>query len=94
VSLIVKRIEDVPYQDGGEEHTGWLPAGAARPVPTPVRRFVLDLTIEQVDGGYLLLYQSRDGLLTGDWWYDSLEKALEGAAGMFGVLPAQWQDAV
>ncbi|OAI54179.1 hypothetical protein AYO47_03385 [Planctomyces sp. SCGC AG-212-M04] len=94
MSLVIKRIKNVSYQDGGEEHTGWLPAGAAKPLPTPVRLFVLDLTIEQVDGGCLLIYESRDDLLASDWWYDSIEQALEGAAGMFGVLPSQWQDAV
>ena len=94
MSHIIKRIEHVAYQEGGEEHTGWLPAGAARPLPTPVRHFVLNLAIENVDGGYLLVYESQDGSLSGDWWYDSLERAMNGAAEMFGVQPTQWQDGV
>ena len=94
MSRIIKLVEGVAYQEGGEEHSGWLPTGAARPLPTPVRHFVLDLAIESVDGGCLLLYESRDGTLSGDWWYDSLEKAMRGAAEMFGVKPVQWRDGV
>ncbi|QDT56744.1 hypothetical protein Pan44_48040 [Caulifigura coniformis] len=94
MSQIVKHIEGVAYQEGGEEHSGWLPPGAAKPLPTPIRHLVLNLRIENVDGGSLLLYESQDGSMSGDWWYDSLEKAMQGAAAMFGVNAAQWEDGV
>ena len=43
--VIVKRVTGVPVRFGGEEHRGWLPAGAAVPLPTPVRDVLLDIEI-------------------------------------------------
>ena len=32
----IKRLLAVPVRFGGEEHSGWLPANAVTPQPTPV----------------------------------------------------------
>jgi hypothetical protein len=42
---IVKRVLAIPFTFGGEEHSGWLPPGAATPLPTPVQYVVLDVEI-------------------------------------------------
>jgi hypothetical protein len=91
---IIKRLKGVPYQEGGEEHTGWLPAGAAKPLPTPVRHLVLNLEIEDLDGGYLLIGCSKDGSMVFDFWFDELEFALKSAKEWFSVETSQWEDAV
>ena len=33
---VIKRLSAVSRRFGGEEHTGWLPANAATPPPTPI----------------------------------------------------------
>lgn len=75
---------------GGEEHSGWLPEGAAMPLPTPVRNVVLDLSIEFDGSGYLLIHQSTDGSLAGDLWYPTLEEAQTAAGEFFKVGHSQW----
>ena len=46
---IVKRVTSLPVQFGGEQQAGWLPAGAAVPLPTPAIDVLLDIEI-QSDG--------------------------------------------
>ena len=58
---IVKRVSGVPVKFGGESHSGWLPAGAAIPLPTPVLDVLLDIEIQFDGSGYLLCYSSQDG---------------------------------
>ncbi len=43
---VLKHAYGIPHECGGEEHTGWLPPGAATPLPTPIRHLTLDATIE------------------------------------------------
>ena len=58
---VLKRASGVSYEYGGEQHCGWLPPGAATPLPTPVRRVTLDVTIEGTEGaGYLLIFAARE----------------------------------
>ena len=88
---IVKRVVGLPLQFGGEEHEGWLPPGAARPLPTQVRHVVLDIEIEFDGHGYLLCWMSRDHSVVGDTWHQSLADAEKAATKNFGVQPLQWQ---
>jgi hypothetical protein len=88
---VVKRITGLPVLVGGEKHSGWLPAGAAVPLPTPRRDVVMDLEIQFDGHGYLLCYASRDGSVSGDTWHQSLAEAERAAAETFGVQSAQWQ---
>jgi hypothetical protein len=53
--MVVKRVDGWPVTFGGEAHSGWLPSNAATPLPTPIERDVLDVTIEKIDAGYLLI---------------------------------------
>ena len=44
----------VPVRFGGEEHSGWLPANAATPPPTPVEDALVDFEIYELEDGYTL----------------------------------------
>ena len=88
---VVKRVVGLPFQDGGEEHTGWLPAGAAMPLPTPLRNVIIDLEIQFDGSGYLLCFSARDGSMSGDTWHESLSQAEQAALECFGIEPVQWQ---
>ena len=88
---IVKRVTGWPVRFGGEQHTGWLPAGAAVPLPTPILDVLLDIEIQYDGDGYLLCYSSHDGTVQGDTWHQSIVAAENTAAEDFGVQPSQWQ---
>src|SRR4051812_45144632 len=88
---IVKLVLGLPIRVGGEQHSGWLPAGAAKPLPTPIRDLLIDIRIEYDGAGYLLCYESRDGSVSGDTWHESLAGAELVAAEKLGVQSVQWQ---
>jgi hypothetical protein len=90
---VLRRASGVPHQYGGEEHRGWLPPGAATPLPTPVRNVTLDITIERDEGaGFLLIFQARDDPSFGnDYWFDTLSMAEAAALEWFGVGPDRWE---
>ena len=89
----LKRVVELRVRIGGQQHSGWLPAGAATPLPTPVRDVLLDIEIQDDGSGYLLCYASRDGSAYGDTWHESVEAAEQAAAEYFGVQPSQWDPA-
>ena len=45
---VIKRLIGVPIRFGGEEHSGWLPANAAMPPPTPVEDVLVDFEIDEL----------------------------------------------
>lgn len=77
-------------QFGGEEHTGWLPPGAATPLPTPRELVTLDFEIQEDDGGYLLIWQGAEQRHCGDTWHASVRDALAQATLWFGLDPQEW----
>jgi hypothetical protein len=87
----VKRVTNWPVQFGGHQHTGWLPAGAAIPLPTSVVDVSLDIEIQSDGDGYLLCYSSKDGTVHGDTWHRSVVEAVNAATMDFGVPPTHWQ---
>ena len=89
---VVKKISGHKVRVGGTQHSGWLPEGAATPLPTPVRDIEFNIRIEFDGAGYLLCYVSVDGELYGDTWHETLGDAEEAALEMFGVTPGQWQE--
>jgi hypothetical protein len=91
--VAIKRLSAVPIRFGGEEHSGWLPANAAIPPPTPVEQAVVDFEISEVEGGYILQWYSRNTSHHGDLWYETLEEALEQASIDWGIRPEEWQTA-
>ena len=88
---IVKRVIGFPVKFGGEEHTGWLPAGAAKPLPTPVRNVLLNIEIQSDGSGFVLCHSSQDGVEQGDTWHPSVAEAEKAAAEYFGVLASHWE---
>src|SRR5918995_6593304 len=74
----------------GRKHSGWIPAYAATPPPTPVEDALVDFEIGAVEGGYVLEWFSRNTSHHGDSWHETLEDALEQARTEFGVRPEEW----
>jgi hypothetical protein len=90
--MVIKRVLGWPFQYGGDEHSGWLPPGAAKPLPTPVRNVLLDIAIEgDPASGYLLIYSAHDGSIDNDDWYQTLADAEKAADEVFGVKADNWQ---
>ncbi len=79
---------------GGEQHSGWLPAGVARPLPTPVRDVLFDVEIQDTGAGFLLCYVSHDGSLYGDTWHETLSQAEQVAQEDFGLGRDDWGEVV
>jgi hypothetical protein len=88
---VVVQMNGVPFRFGGEQHTGWLPAGAAAPHPTPVHDVLLDLSISRDGSGYNFEWRSRETAHWGDTWHQSLEEAKQQAYAQFGINPDAWQ---
>jgi hypothetical protein len=90
---IVSRVDNFTMMIGGEPHAGWLPPGAAKPLPTPTRQVVLNFTIEFDGSGYLLIVDSDDGLVRGDTWHQSVADAQAQAELWYGVPTSAWKSA-
>jgi len=88
---VVKQLRGRQIQFGGEEHSGWLPPGAAYPKPTAVENAVVDFEIITSESGYLLQYASRNTSHSGDTWHQNLEDAIEQARCWFGIEPSEWE---
>jgi hypothetical protein len=88
--VVIKRLSGVPVRFGGEEHSGWLPANAVTPLPTPVEEAVVDFEISAVEGGYILQWYSRNTSHCGDLWHETLEDAVEQASIDWGIRPEEW----
>ena len=89
---VVRRVQNRIVRFGGEEHSGWLPPGAAQPLPTPTIEVLLNLEIAIADGsGYFLQYRSTNTGYIGDTWHEDLEGAVEQAKLPFGIEPAEWE---
>src|SRR4051812_19518977 len=69
---IVKQVVGHHVSLGGEQHSGWLPQGAAMPRPTPTNDVALNITIESDGAGYNLCWVSSDRTVAGDLWYQEL----------------------
>lgn len=76
---------------GGDQHNGWMPTGATRPVPDPVRAVSLDIRIARDPGGYLLIYTSQVGAVHGDTWHETLQGAESAAFEWFGLGASEWE---
>ena len=91
--MVVEMIKARPVRIGGEQHTGWLPANAAIPLPTPIREILLNIEIQNDGAGFLLCYSSTDGTVYGDTWHESLADAESAAFDNFGIARAEWTSA-
>jgi hypothetical protein len=91
---VLRRASGVSFEYGGHEHSGWLPPGAATPLPTPVQHVTLDVTIEGDDVcGYLLVFVAREDPDFGnDYWYENAADAEAAAKDWFGIGPGRWED--
>ena len=89
---VFARIPSRMVRLGGEQHTGWLPEGAAQPLATPVAEVKMQLEITD-DGGsnHLLVYESEHGAHHGDTWHQSVEEAMEAAESYFQIPKSEWE---
>ena len=87
---VIKRLLGVPVRFGGVEHCGWLPANASTPPPTPVKDALVDFEVNELEGGYILAWFSRNTSHHGDSWHETLDDALAQASIEFGVRPEEW----
>ncbi|HVU89880.1 MAG TPA: hypothetical protein VHD36_21295 [Pirellulales bacterium] len=76
---------------GGEEHSGWLPAGAVKPLPTPVRDVLVDIEIERNGpNDCLLICAAQDGSFCWDDWFQSIDDAERAAKERYGIESRDW----
>ena len=88
------------WEHGGQAHEGWIPAGAAVPLPSPAVRVPVNLEVVPESGGWLLTWElasSTDtlpdsSLRSGDTWHDSVDDALQQAEVHFGVPRSSWTE--
>jgi hypothetical protein len=90
---IVKRADARAIRLGGQSHSGWLPKGAAVPLPTPEVVVSLEFAVhEDAPGSYILEWQGPSPEHCGDSWHSSLEDALRVAEEAFGIARHDWRD--
>ncbi|HEY2711360.1 MAG TPA: hypothetical protein VGI60_02510 [Chthoniobacterales bacterium] len=97
----LKEVKAWPFTFGGEVHKGWLPPEATTPVPTPIESALLDVSILEESGGYLLVWSASPATphsefqspKAGDTWHESIDDAEETAHRFFGILSDDWCDA-
>jgi hypothetical protein len=90
---VIKKVTGFRLALGGEEPYGWLPSGAARPAPEPLRELVCTVEIVFDGQGWLLVCHSDDSEYSSDTWHESLERAEQQTQFEFGIKPSQWESA-
>ena len=87
-------VKDFLAKVGGEQHKGWLPENASKPLDIPTKEILFDLEIEEIEneGGFLLLYHSQNGELYGDTWHRNEQDAIDAANEWFGVPKDSWKE--
>jgi hypothetical protein len=87
----LKRATDIPMRLGGEQHRGWLPPGAAKPLPTPMRTVLVDIEIvRNGPNDCLLICAAQDGSFCWDTWFPSLDDAERAAKEQYGIESHHW----
>ena len=90
LNRVLRKRSGAVVKYGGQHHRGWLRPNATIPEPTPTRTAILDLSVSEVDGGYILEWQSRTTSDSSDSWHLSLDEALDAARHWFGIKPDEW----
>ena len=88
---IVKQVRGKQVRIVGEQHTGWLPAGAAPPQSLPTRNITVDVRIEDTGSGFLLLCEAQDAPYYFDTWHLTIEEAQAQAEHTLGIAPSEWK---
>jgi hypothetical protein len=86
----IVKVAEWTVDVGGDDHSGWLPKGAATPLATPVRRVDLALAIMTEGGGCTLEWRGPTQDTSGDRWYSSVEEAIADADNFFGIPEDAW----
>jgi hypothetical protein len=94
MARIIYQLRGPAHSFGDEAPAGWIPPNAARPPRTPKRTVLLDISIEELDGGFILQWDGPAQEYSGDLWYQDLAYAEHAAEELFGVTRADWEPAV
>jgi hypothetical protein len=86
---IIARVARFRMRMGSEQPAGWLPPGAAKPLPTPKREVVVDFSIETDGTSFFLIQEAQDKSFCWDSWHESLEDAKRFARN-YGVSAQDW----
>lgn len=89
----VIRETHVNHTLGGERASGWIPRQALSPPRTPEWRAHLHISIDEVEGGYILKWQGPTAHESGDHWYSELPYAEHAAEELFGITSDDWSPA-
>jgi len=89
---VLKNAIGIKHTWGGEEHSGWLPAGATTPGPTREVEDVLVVQIVHDGGGFLLIWTGTKTGKAGDSWFETAEQAEQAGLEYFGIPASAWTD--
>jgi hypothetical protein len=87
---IVKRAR-ATVQEGGAEHSGWLPSDSSAPAPTPLRTVTYLVRILDIGSGFLLDYLEEGAPHGFDSWFETLQDAERAARDEFGLQESDWE---
>ena len=88
---VLKQVLGKQIRLGGEEHSGWLPSKAALPRATKVENALVDVRILEIEGGFILEWESRNTDHGSDTWHETIEEAEDQAEHQFGIQASDWQ---
>lgn len=91
--MIVRELRNRKVRFGDPENPGWLPAGAAKPLPDDrTLNLRIEEEVERGHRGYLLIAETTNGEFLGDTWHESLEDAIQQAEFEYGIERREWQE--
>lgn len=93
MSRVIYQLQQRAHTFGDEAPSGWFPPPAGPP-RTPKRTVMLDISVEEVDGGYILEWSGPSPEYSGDHWYQDLAYAEHAAEELFGITRSNWVHAV
>jgi hypothetical protein len=94
--MVIAQAPAVKVIIGADEHSGWLPAAAARPLPTPPQPAWLDIRLVREGPDTLLIWEPHDPShssytsANGERRFPTLAAARRAATDLFGLGPHDW----
>ena len=87
---VVRHARQVVRVVGGDAHHGWLPLGAAAPLPTPELTVAFDVQVRTEDTSWFLEWTCSRPEFSGDLCCRDLGDALDAALDQFGIEADEW----
>ena len=89
-SRILRQLRGREHRFGDKDISGWVPPHAPTSPRGPVS---LDVTIEQMDDGFVLRWLGPSAEYSGEHAYDELRYAEHAAEELFGIQEEDWERA-